>query len=83
MNALNQRSVLIMGLLYLSVVLRAIAQRTRACAKSLAARRSRGIALRQLSAMSERELRDIGLSHSDIERVASQSFDERNSFRID
>jgi uncharacterized protein YjiS (DUF1127 family) len=59
----------------------------RAWAKSVGVRlehrRNRRMAIQQLSAMSERELRDIGLSRSEIERVASQPFEKRNPFRLD
>jgi uncharacterized protein YjiS (DUF1127 family) len=57
------------------------------CAIALGAwlerRRSARIAREQLSAMSERELRDIGMSRADIDRVASSQAKPMNSFRID
>jgi uncharacterized protein YjiS (DUF1127 family) len=87
MYASTHRSLTVVALLALSHVLRASARRTRSWAKALGARYERRLArrvgLQQLSAMTDRELQDIGLSRSDIERVAAQRFAPRNIFRVD
>jgi uncharacterized protein YjiS (DUF1127 family) len=87
MYALGRRSLLVAALFWLSLALSLSARRTHTWAKKLGVRlerhRAARVALEQLSAMSERELQDIGLSRSDIERVASQPLEPRNPFRVD
>ena len=70
----SQRSISGAALLQVSFVLSAAGRRARALAKRLdtwlARRRAAREALGALSAMSDRDLRDIGIARSDIERVA-------------
>ena len=87
MVAYTQRSFSVAALLYVAVFLSASARRTRFFANALGAwlerRRRARLALEQLSAMSERELRDIGISHSDIDGVAAEPLRRYPTFRVD
>ena len=77
MNAYTNRSLSVGVLLYVSLALSSGARGLRAIARTLGRwlerRRAARVALQELSAMSDRELRDIGIARSDIERVAAQS----------
>jgi uncharacterized protein YjiS (DUF1127 family) len=74
METHTRRSISVAVLLQLSFVLTAAGRRARALAKMLAAwiarRRAAREGLAALSAMSDRDLRDIGVTRSDIERLA-------------
>jgi uncharacterized protein YjiS (DUF1127 family) len=74
MATYSQRSISVAALLQISFVLSAAGRRARVLAKTLdtwiTRRRAAQEALAALSAMSDRELRDIGLARSDIERIA-------------
>ena len=74
MTTHSQRSFSVAVLLHVSFVLSAAGRRARALAKMLdtwlARRHAAREALAALSAMSDRELRDIGIARSDIERIA-------------
>jgi uncharacterized protein YjiS (DUF1127 family) len=83
----TQRSFSVAALLSLAGLLSGAARRTRLLATALdawAGRRGKGrMALKPSSAMSERELQDIGISRSDVEHVASDPLRGYNAFRID
>jgi uncharacterized protein YjiS (DUF1127 family) len=70
----TQKSISVAALLQVSFVLSAAGRRARVLAKALdawiARRRAAREAISALNAMSERELRDIGLGRSDIDRIA-------------
>jgi uncharacterized protein YjiS (DUF1127 family) len=87
MYAYTRRSLIVTALLCSSLVLDAGARRLRRLAKTLrvrfARRRAARRAVRDLAAMSDLELKDIGMSRSDIPRVAWQPLRHRNTFRID
>jgi uncharacterized protein YjiS (DUF1127 family) len=74
MTTHSQRSFSVAALLQVSFVLSAAGRRARVLAKILetwlARRRREREGLAALSAMSDRELRDIGITRSDIERMA-------------
>ena len=74
MTTHSQRSFSVAALLQVSFVLSAAGRRARVLAKILetwiARRRAAREGLAALSAMSDRELRDIGIARSDIERMA-------------
>ena len=83
----TQRSFSVAALLSLAALLSGAARRTRLFATALDAwvgrRRKTRITLKRSSAMSESELRDIGVSRSDIDHVASDPLRGYNAFRID
>lgn len=85
MHAYTPRSPLVAALLYSSRVLSASARRMRMLAHALSNwlehRRAARVALKELSAMSDRELHDVGLSRAEIEWVARQPLQPRNAFR--
>jgi uncharacterized protein YjiS (DUF1127 family) len=86
MATYTQRSFSVAALLSLAGLLSGAARRTRLLATALDAwvgRRKARIALKPSSAMSERALRDIGVSPSDIDHVASDPLRGYNAFRID
>ena len=84
MNAYTHRSFSVTGLLYLARFLSASGRRVRFFARELGAwleqRRAARLALEQLSAMSDRELQDIGIARSDIDRIAHGPPSARNRF---
>jgi uncharacterized protein YjiS (DUF1127 family) len=76
MNAYARRGLLVSVLLGLSFVLRSAGLRLRSFSNALAKRleRERAVrtALQHLHAMSDSELKDIGIGRSEIERVARE-----------
>ena len=86
MNANIQRSVPVAALLYLSLALSMSARRVRMFAKVVATwlerRRSVSAGLRELRSMSDRELKDLGIARSDIERIARDARWDRDRFTI-
>ena len=77
MNTYTHRSLSVALLLHVSLILSLGARGIRTFAKALGAwherRRAARVALQELNAMSDRELRDIGIARSDIEHVAAQA----------
>lgn len=77
MNAYTNRGLWIALLLYVALVFSSGARGLRSSARLLGRwlerRRAARVALRELSSMSDRELRDIGIARSDIEYVAAQA----------
>ena len=82
MSTYARRWTSVAALLYLSLILSSTARGVRTFANGLGAwlerRRAARVALQELSAMSARELQDIGITRSDIERTVSQPPESRD-----
>ena len=87
MHAYTHRSFSVSGLLYVAWLLSAGGRRIRLFAKALGGwlerRRAARVAREQLSAMSERELQDIGIGRSEIERIANEPSTQRARSRLE
>ena len=86
MNAHTERSIPVAVLLYLSLALSASARNVRLFAKAvgtrLERRRRASAGLRDLRSMSDRDLKDLGIGRSDIDRIARDARWDRHRFSL-
>lgn len=87
MTAHIDRNPFVFALLQLALALhtgaRGLRRLAQALENQLCQRRERRTALEELHAMSDRELKDIGITRGDIDRVVRQPSPACNAFRID